>query len=145
VKILWHSNAPWVGTGYGQQTRLFATLLQAQGHEVLVSAGYGHRHGVFSLDGIKVLPSGMDPIGIGLLSAHWAKHKPDVCVLLGDSWPLEADLLRRMPLALWAPVDQQPLPPPVAQKLGVARWVFAMSRFGEAGMRTITSSPRSTS
>ena len=37
MKILWHSNAPFVPTGYGQQTATFAPLLNASGHDVAVS------------------------------------------------------------------------------------------------------------
>lgn len=38
-KLLWHSNAPWSPTGYGQQTGLFLPLLQEH-YDLAVSSFY---------------------------------------------------------------------------------------------------------
>ena len=37
TKLLWHSNAPWSPTGYGQQTSLFAPLL-AEKYDLAISS-----------------------------------------------------------------------------------------------------------
>ena len=41
MKILIHSNAPWVPSGYGSQVMLMLPRLRALGHEVAVSSFYG--------------------------------------------------------------------------------------------------------
>ena len=40
TKLLWHSNAPWAPTGYGQQTGLFAPRL-AEKYDMAISSFYG--------------------------------------------------------------------------------------------------------
>ena len=39
MKIIWHSVAPWIGTGYGQQSAQVLRRLRDAGHDVAVS-GY---------------------------------------------------------------------------------------------------------
>ena len=43
ARILWHSVAPWAGSGYGQQTRVFAPRVRDLGHHVAISAYLGAR------------------------------------------------------------------------------------------------------
>ena len=38
---MWAANSPWIGSGYGAQTALFAPRLRDLGHEVILFANYG--------------------------------------------------------------------------------------------------------
>ena len=55
MKLLFHSNAPWSPTGYGQQTALFAPLL-AEHYDLAVSSFYGLEGAPRRWQGIPVLP-----------------------------------------------------------------------------------------
>src|SRR4051812_5387913 len=91
MKILWTSNAPWAGTGYGGQTALFTSRLQAAGHDVAILAFYGMEGGVGEWNGMTIYPTDHTRFGKYFLS-HYAAHHgggsaDDVLVLtLNDLW-----------------------------------------------------------
>ena len=74
LKILIHSNAAFVGSGYGQQTGLFSRLLTQAGHHVIVSAFYGLRGVEMTINGVRHLPGGLEQYGNDLLRVP-ATHK----------------------------------------------------------------------
>ena len=43
MRILWLSNSPLAGSGYGGQTALFAKRIRDMGHEVAIAANHGVR------------------------------------------------------------------------------------------------------
>ncbi len=135
AKIMIHSNAPSAPTGYANQVALFAPLLKAAGHEVVVSAFYGLQGAEVVADGIRVVPGGYEDYGNDILRAHVEAHQPDLIWTLIDAWVLWPDTVRDLPVAMWAPVDCDPIPPPTVAALRTARWPVAYSRFGEREMR----------
>lgn len=141
MRILIHSNAPFVGTGYGNQTDLMSRWLKQHGHDVIVSAFHGLRGGRMNIGGVDVLPGSDEQWGNDILLAHYDHYKPDVLFALMDSWVLDRDTLRGAPMALWAPVDHTPIPPAVADRLRYTRWPIAMSRHGEREMRKVGLDP----
>ena len=137
MNILWHSNAPWAGTGYGQQTGLFTPLL-ADHHNVTVSAFYGLEGAPLQLnDKIKVLPGRGGTFGNESIlgHAHGAFEgdlRNGLALTLMDVWVLDAKLWSKMNVLSWVPVDHDPAPPAVKaffQHSGAVP--LAMSRFGE--------------
>lgn len=141
LKLLWHSNAAFVGSGYGQQTQLFTQLLTAAGHQVIVSAFHGIRGAEITANGIRHLPNGFDPWGNDLLPLHYDELQPDVTLTLMDTWVLDSAVLARVPVTAWTPVDHDPIPPRVAEKLKQVAQPWAMSRFGEREMRRLGLTP----
>lgn len=132
MRVLWHSNAPWAGTGYGQQTSLFCRALQGEGHDVAVSAFYGLAGASLTWEGLHVYPSGVDTYGNDVLVGHARDWRADVVVTLVDVWVLNAGRLSELDVACWTPIDHDPIPPEVVRTLeasGARPW--AMSRFGE--------------
>jgi glycosyltransferase involved in cell wall biosynthesis len=138
VRILWLSNAPWVPSGYGQQTALFAPRLAAAGHEVSVLCNYGLQGREMSLGPITCCP-GDAQWGNANLAPYAARHQADLVIALCDAFVLRPDLWPEsldMPVWVWAPVDHQPCPPLVAQVLAHPRLTpVAMSRFGQEQLR----------
>lgn len=135
MKIFWHSSAPFSPTGYGNQTDIFSRALVKAGHEVVISAYYGHRGSRLKTGEITILPGSRDEYGNDVLQAHYAVIKPDVLFTLMDVWVLKPKITRTLPLAAWTPVDHQPIPPAVKTHLRAIRHPVAMSRFGERMMR----------
>ena len=131
MKILWHSNAPYVGTGYGNQTSVFLNLIEKAGHEMVVSAFFGHRGAILSVGDTPLYPGGLDEWGNDILPAHYRRHAPDVVVALMDVWVIDPAVSRQMPLTSWCPIDHSPMPPRVHEHLEPVTWIWAMSRYGE--------------
>lgn len=139
MRILWHSNAPWAPTGYGQQTGLFARLLRDAGHEVAVSANWGLGGDSLDWDGIRVYPS--DEMWgnhtIGPIVADFADGQPVLVITLADVWVFTGDVWADLNIGAWVPVDHAPAPPKVIEffrRTGATP--LAMSRFGQRMLET---------
>lgn len=133
-KVLIHSNAPWVPSGYGKQCQYLVRTLQELGHEVVVSAFSGLTGAPIDWHGVTVLPSGMYEYGVDVILPHMDAFEPDLTVCLMDVWKLGplADALTGRNIAAWVPVDCWPLSRLDHQffKASGVRPI-AMSRFGE--------------
>lgn len=145
MKIVWNSVAPWIGTGYGQQTALFTPRIRDLGHEVAISAYVGLEGTVGEWDGIRVYPCDLTKLNKYMLRRYVQDFGggDDVLVLtLQDVWTwLEnkygglADY-QGLNMASWCPVDADPCPPGVAQALHhFNSRPIAMSKFGEDRLR----------
>lgn len=147
MKILWHSNAPWVGTGYGAQTEQATARLVKAGHEVTISAFYGLNGTAITWNGCKVLPGGYDSFGNDVLYTHALSefdHDPfgGVVITLMDVWCLRDPELANLRVASWVPVDHAPLPPEVHRFFQQSKAVpIAMSRFGQAELERAGHAP----
>lgn len=140
MKITLMSNAPGVGSGYGQQAELLVSRLLAAGHEVAVASNYGLDGRIVEQDGYRVYPRGIDKFGISMAPAQHAHflapEEPDRgwMIALYDAWPLDAwgdKIWQEMKIAGWFPVDHVPAPPEVVEIARKARLVIAMSRYGQ--------------
>jgi glycosyltransferase involved in cell wall biosynthesis len=139
--ILWHSNAPWVGSGYGTQSALFAPLIQRDlGHPVAFSAFFGLRgrrqpwHDPATDQSFIVYPGSRDGHGNDILGAHYKHYTKGKgwVVLLSDVWVMRAPIVKQLPMLAWCPVDHDPVTPMTVEwfKQGEA-FPIAMSRFGQ--------------
>lgn len=133
-RILIHSNAPWVPTGYGLQTRMLAEGLQRQGHEVAVSAFSGLSGADITWQDMLVMPSGQMQFGVDVLIPHINRFGPDLTITLMDFWKLEpiASALQSHNVAAWMPIDCTPMSKRDLSTLLHSRVrPVAMSRFGQ--------------
>jgi glycosyltransferase involved in cell wall biosynthesis len=136
MRILWHSNAPWAPSGYGNQTALVTKRLKEMGHEVAISAFYGIQGAAIEWDGIRVYPGGWQPYGNDVLAAHATDFKADLIITLADMWVLDPNVLKQFPCASWVPVDHDPLPPKVLHHILESECVpIAMSKHGMNAMK----------
>ena len=140
MKILWHANAPWAFTGYGQQTALTAPRLKAAGHKVAISAFYGLAGSTLDWDGIRIYPAGHHPYGNDILTAHaenwFGGLDLGLIITLIDAWVLDPVSLARAHVACWTPVDHYPVPPRVTDFFKQSGAVpIAMSKFGASALR----------
>jgi hypothetical protein len=78
-KLLWHSGAPWAGTGYAVQTSLFAPRINAMdGWDVALSATWGLMGDTLEYAGMPVFPSD-DRYGNATLRPLFDKLKRRPC------------------------------------------------------------------
>lgn len=132
MKILWHSNAPWAHTGYGNQTRLFVDRLQSLGHEMAIHAFFGLQGGNLNLNGVTVYPSYKHDYGLDVIDAHARNHNAQIILSLMDAWVFQPqmvhDPIKWIP---WFPVDSEPLPIAVARKVAHAYRRIVFTKFAE--------------
>jgi GT2 family glycosyltransferase len=91
MKVLLHSNAPWMCTGYGTQARKIARHLIELGVELDLSVNVGHHQIQVNAPlweggpGVRVLPAGGDDAGTSVIEGHVAEAKPDYVMTLYDA------------------------------------------------------------
>jgi glycosyltransferase involved in cell wall biosynthesis len=137
TKLLWHSNAPWSPTGYGQQTGLFLPQLKEHYPDLACSSFYGLEGSPITWEGIPVFPGVGGAFGDEHLVRH-AKHffggdpKAGLVVTLMDVWVLDPRWMSQVNTAAWVPVDHEPAPPKVVEYFMQSGAVpIAMSKFGQ--------------
>ena len=136
-KLLFHSNAPWSSTGYGQQTKLFAPRL-AEYYDLTISAFYGLEGAPLEMnESIKVLPGVEGKFGNETILAHARSEfggdlRGGLVMTLMDVQVLDPRVWGQMNVCSWVPVDHQPAPDDVRGYFAASKAIpIAMSRFGE--------------
>lgn len=133
MRIMLHTNAPMLHTGYGQQARLLGQAMTRDGHQVAVSAFAGLLGEPIEWGGMSILPGGTTQFGIDTIIPHARTQGADLVVTLMDFWQMApiAEHLQQLNLAAWMPVDCDPLGWTDRETLRRARaQPLAMSRFG---------------
>jgi len=131
MRILFMANAPWAKTGYGVQGKHLTAGWQAQGHAVTYFPFYGLQGGALNFNGVALLPLGLDPWGNDIIQAHCKASQAEVLITLMDIWVQEAyGTLQDVSWCPWMPIDADPCPPPVAEKMWGARRVITYAKFG---------------
>jgi glycosyltransferase involved in cell wall biosynthesis len=109
MRILWHSAAPWLPTGYATQTAAWTQYLRGQGHDVAISSYFGNPGQPQTWKGMKVYPCPTDGRVDALMIGHAKKHKADVLIVLADVWLMNPHAFRDIPTIVWVPIDCDPL------------------------------------
>lgn len=146
MKLLWHSNAPWLNSAYALQTALFVPRInKLTEHEVVaISAPYSGSGSFLEWEGVPVLPAVRDVAGCDVLPSHYEWFKADALISLADPFGLMkcARELSQANFFPWHPVDCSPLGSGdvmVLRESGATP--IAMSRFGERVLRNEGASP----
>jgi glycosyltransferase involved in cell wall biosynthesis len=105
LRLLWHSVAPWIASGYGKTTREICTRLPKFGFEVIISAYYGAEPGGVPPYPVPVMPSKDGPFGIDSAAQYCKRFNIDVGLLFTDWWAF-SNFPKIMPNAtLYGPMD----------------------------------------
>ena len=143
MRIMWFSNAPWLNTGYGRQTRYMIQRLKLAGHEIACLAYSGLENGSLYHEGILCLPRKHYLYGQDSIAEHCVNWGADVLISLTDVWAMNPETFKdHVKWIPWYPVDHDPMPHPVKEKLSHATKRIAMSEYGreqtqEAGLDAI--------
>jgi glycosyltransferase involved in cell wall biosynthesis len=136
-QLLFHSNAPWAPTGYGQQCAIFAPRL-AEHYRLSISAFYGLEANAIPWNGIPVLPGMANLYGNEHIQEHakamFGDLRGGLVLTLMDVWVLELEKWGRLNTVAWTPVDHDPCPDPVLDFFQAGAVPIAMSRFGEQAL-----------
>lgn len=136
MRILWQSNGRRAPTGYGNQTNLFLPEIKQAGYEPYLFATYGTEGSpTIDEDGIVSLPRWVDAWGNDIVHMHMQYTKAELLITLIDPFILDRQVYGQLPWCAWTPVDSEPVLPGNVRALRAARWIWAMSRFGENQLR----------
>ena len=131
LKLLWMSNAPWCGTGYGAQTGRMLPLLHSMGYDTDCFAYYGLDGGCIDWEGHRVFPPGLDQYGNDALEGHIAEAQANALITLFDPFVCMEEVYAslKVPWLAWTPVDSDGLANGF-DVLKYARYVIALSQHG---------------
>lgn len=147
TRFLWESNAPWAGTGYGQQTKHLLRALKLMGHDPQCFAFYGLHGGKIEYDGYDVWPnSDYNTWGNDVINLHIERSKAEAIITLMDLFVLDHDIWAKksVPWAAWTPIDSIGIGEATRKMLEICEYPIAMSNFGAEQMRQIDVEPRAT-
>lgn len=133
---MFSTNAPWSTSGYGQQIKDLAPLIKAEGYELSIVCFYGLDGGKIMLDGITMYPKIGDMWGEDGVINHSKEFKPDVVFTLQDIWVLKPQALKEyknwIPIV---PIDHEPTPKAIFDRLKMAYRVVTYSPFGHRELK----------
>lgn len=140
MNIGWASN--YVSqSGYAQTARLFVPRIARAGHDVKVVAIGSSSNLPADIEGIRVLPPGLDLLANDMIAEHARRNNFHALISLVDVWALNVKNWGEQPWFPWTPVDHQPVPPQVIDVLKACQRPIAMSRYGEAQLRGVGFDP----
>lgn len=132
LKIIWSSNAAWSTSGYGSQMAYLLPELKKEGWNQAMIAFFGLEGGVINLDGIKVYPKMGDIWGADAVIHHGNDFNADITVTNQDIWVLDPNLVKMFRKWIpYVPVDHDPVPPVIVDRLKLAYRVISYSKFGQ--------------
>ncbi len=128
--------APWQPSGYGQQARQILPLMAREGHETFCICCQGLSGGALEWQGVTCLPPLEDLNGNDAILAHGALHRPDVLFTFQNIRTLERPVLeecaaRGLPWIPMMPVDHEPAPPRILERLPLAYDIITYCPFGQ--------------
>ncbi len=137
MRIMWMSNAEWAGTGYGVQTKYVVPGLESLGHKLAVFPFWGLQGGLIEYQGRPNYPLWGNEWGNDVFMHHAKHFGADIVITLMDSWVLHDDFGKLVKWVAWLPVDHQPCPPAIAERLKTALRPVAYSKFGQLELKKV--------
>jgi glycosyltransferase involved in cell wall biosynthesis len=140
VRLLWHSNSPLTGSGFGVQTGLAVSQLEEH-HQFAVSCNYGQEgyiqqwqtpHGTVPL----YPKSTSSEFGHDIIGAHADEWQADAIITHYDAWTLDPHTLGR-PWVPWYPIDCEEVPPTISQRIQHAAMRITQTRHAQEATRAL--------
>ena len=128
------SNAPWVGSGYGSQTNLVTKHLKNLGHELAIQAYFGHAGIPINYNGVTVYGAVAHPFGQDVMAAHANNFNADFILSNMDAWVIEPEMMFAQKWVAWFPIDSEPIPPLVLEKVSKAFHRIIWTEFAKREM-----------
>ena len=144
LRLLFNTNAPHASSGYSIEMRDVLYRLKEDGWPIAVSAFYGVDGGPTDI----AYPDNLNPRLKGITIKHYPKMSEawgsDAMYFHGqewgahavfsmqDIWTLDPSYLSKLPVWIpWLPIDKEPIPINVVDKVRYAYKAMCFSKFGE--------------
>ena len=131
LRVFFSSNAMWATSGYSQQIADLLPRIRDEGYPIAICNFFGQQGGKFMLDGIMQYPIINHVYGSDALIHHANDFKADVVFTLQDIWVLNPEDLSKVKHFIpVVPVDHDPVPAVILDRLRYAYRVITYSQFG---------------
>jgi len=140
MRALWSANFS-SQSAYAIQSRLFVPALMRAGHSMTVFELGASTSLPQSINGINIVPIGLDPLGADMFQAHSERAQAHAVLTLVDAWGLNAEVMRRVNWFPFCPIDTQPVAPAIVEVLKACQRPLAISRYGESELRRVGYNP----
>lgn len=131
LRIFLNSNAPWATSGYSNQVAEFLPLMAAEGYPIAMCDFYGLEGGILNIDGVVHYPKINHVYGSDAMIHHARDFQADVVFALQDVWVLNPQDLQQVNRFIpIVPIDHEPAPKAVLEKLKFAYRIVTYSEFG---------------
>lgn len=131
LRILVNTNAQWATSGYAIIVKSLFPRIRDAGFPLAASNFYGLEGGKIQFEGITQYPKMASAWGDDSLVHHGADFKADICMTMQDIWTMDPNNLRNanrfVPVV---PIDHNPTPPMVFERLKMAYRIVTYSKFG---------------
>ncbi len=121
-------------TGYGSQLKLVLPYLKNLGHAQSVQAFYGHQGSPIDYNGITIYGATAHPFGMDVVRAHANNFQSDFVISNMDAWVIEPQMFFEQKWVAWFPVDSEPIPPLVLEKVSQAWHRIVWTEFAKREM-----------
>lgn len=136
LKILWSSNALWSNSGYGQFSLDFLPRVKNDGWNVRSIAWAGLTGGSIEYKGIYCYPQCGDIWGSDAMVLHGRHFGADVNFCMQDVWALDPNWIQQLKhLIPYVPIDRDPIPAPVLDRLRFSYKIITFSKFGQKALQ----------
>jgi len=132
LRILFNTNALWSPSGYGQQAAEILPNIRDEGYTLAGIDFYGLEGGKIIVDGILHYPKMQHVYGSDAMVHHGKEFGADVVMSLQDIWVLNPQDLQQV--KRWipiVPIDHDPAPKAIIEKLKHAYRIVTYSQFGQ--------------
>lgn len=135
LRFLWNSNGVMVPSGYGIHQRDLLYRLLKDGWPVGQIAFTGLEGAKVELNGLPVYPKMGDIWGADAMVMHGRHFQANAIFSMQDVWPLDPNWLAQIPHWIpYVPIDKDPVPPNVLDKLRYAYKIITFSQFGHTAL-----------
>lgn len=135
LRILFNSNSVWSPSGYGQQAAEIVPKIKEEGYPLACIDFFGLEGGKLMIDGVLHYPKMQHAYGSDAMVHHGKDFSADVTFSLQDIWVLNPqDLVNVKRWIPYVPIDHDPAPGPVLDKLKHAYRIVTYSQFGQKAL-----------
>jgi len=136
LRLFINSNAPWSISGYGQQMNDLVPRIRGKGYQLAVSAFYGLEGGILNINDVVYYPKINHVYGSDAIVHHAKDFKADIVFTLQDIWILHPNDLKKVDK--WipiVPIDHEPVPKQIIDRLKMAYRIVTYSKFGHEELK----------
>lgn len=136
LRIFLNSNAPWATSGYSNQVAEIIPLIRDEGYPIAMCDFYGLEGGKLNIEGIIHYPKINHVYGSDALIHHAKDFKADVVFTLQDIWVLNPQDLQQVKRFIpIVPIDHDPAPKAILEKLRHAYRIVTYAEFGQKELK----------
>lgn len=137
LRIVFSTNSPFTYSGYATTANEVYLKIRDEGYPLALSNFYGQQGYVKEIDGVTHYPSIDLPYGDDAMVHHSTDFKADITITNQDTWCLDPNHLRMLKRWIpWVPIDHDPVPPSVVERMRLAYRIITCSRFGYEQIKT---------